>query len=196
MAPLKVQCHKIFCFWFFSWISFPSAPEYSIRTVSNFFKNSQKYSQVKVYHRYQWHQSQICHWCQRPVSMIPVQICHLYQRHRWQIFPPVSLVLLIPVANLPPVSTTPVANNENNYRTADNSKWIRRKNFIYMLTLLPKDVQKKLWKFFWLKIFSICHRCQRHRWCTLSCEYISENFAKKFKMAQMVWSGSSRNWSM
>ncbi len=27
---LKGQCHKIFCFWFFSWISFPPAPEYSI----------------------------------------------------------------------------------------------------------------------------------------------------------------------
>ncbi len=27
---LKGQCHEIFCFWFFSWISFPPAPEYSI----------------------------------------------------------------------------------------------------------------------------------------------------------------------
>ncbi len=32
------------------------------------------------------------------------------QRHRRQIFPPISLVVLIPVANLPPVSTMPVAN--------------------------------------------------------------------------------------
>ncbi len=30
--------------------------------------------------------------------------------------PPVSVVLLIPVANLPPVSATPVANNEINIR--------------------------------------------------------------------------------
>ncbi len=35
---------------------------------------------------------------------------HRYQRHRWQIFPPFSLALLIPVANLPPVSTIPAAN--------------------------------------------------------------------------------------
>jgi hypothetical protein len=83
-ARLKGQCHEIFCFWLFSCISFPPAPEYPIRTVSNFFENSQRYSQVKVHHR--------------------------YQRHRWQILPPVSLVLLIPVANLPPVSTTPAAN--------------------------------------------------------------------------------------
>ncbi len=38
------------------------------------------------------------------------QICHRYQRHRRQILPPVSLVLLTPVANLPPVSTIPAAN--------------------------------------------------------------------------------------
>jgi hypothetical protein len=52
--------------------------------VSNFFENSRRYSQVKVHHR--------------------------YQRHRWQIFPPVLLVLLTPVSNLSPVSTIPAAN--------------------------------------------------------------------------------------
>jgi hypothetical protein len=61
------------------------------------------------------------------------QNCHRYQGHRRQIFPPFLLALLIPVANLPqvstiqaanlpPVSTTPVANNGNNYQTADNLK--------------------------------------------------------------------------
>jgi hypothetical protein len=69
----------------------PPSPEYCIRTVSNFFENSQ----VKVHHRYQRHRWQICHQC---------------QRHRRQIFPPISLVLLIPVANLPPVSTIPAEN--------------------------------------------------------------------------------------
>ena len=81
------------CLWFFSWISFPQAPEYTIRAVSNFF--SGRYLQLKVDHRYQRHR-----W----------QICHRYQRHRRQILPPVSLVFLIPSANLPPVSTTPAAN--------------------------------------------------------------------------------------
>jgi hypothetical protein len=54
-----------------------------IRTVTNFFKNLQRYSQVKVHHQYQgdW-------W----------QICHRYQRHRQQILPTVLLVLLILVA--------------------------------------------------------------------------------------------------
>jgi hypothetical protein len=97
---LKGQCHKIFDFWFFSWISFPPAPEYLIRTVSNFFdindiKNSWRYSQVKVHHRYQQHRWQICYRC---------------QRQRRQILSPVSLVLLIPVAHLPLVSTIPAAN--------------------------------------------------------------------------------------
>jgi len=30
MTSLKGQCHEIFCLWFFSWISFPPAPEYCI----------------------------------------------------------------------------------------------------------------------------------------------------------------------
>ncbi len=69
--------------------------------------------QVKVHHRYQRHRWQIFHRC---------------QRHRWQIAAGIndtggkfatgindnggkfSLVLLIPVANLPPVSTLPAAN--------------------------------------------------------------------------------------
>ncbi len=92
---LKGQCHEIFCFWFFWWISFPPAPEYCIRTVSNIFEKSRRYSQVKVHHQYQRDRRQNC--------------CR-YQRHRRQIFPPISLVLLIPVANLPPVSMIPAAN--------------------------------------------------------------------------------------
>jgi hypothetical protein len=86
---LKGQCHKIFASGFFHESVSPPAPEYPIRTVSNIFKNSRRYSQVKVHHR--------------------------YQRHPWQM-PPVSLT---PVANLPPVSLVlliPVANNGNNIR--------------------------------------------------------------------------------
>jgi hypothetical protein len=37
---------------------------------------------------------------------------HRYQRHRWQILPPVPLVLLISVAKLPPVSTIPAVHLE------------------------------------------------------------------------------------
>ncbi len=75
------------------------------------------------------------------------QICHRCQQHWRQIIPPVSLVLLIPVANLPPASTIRVANNGNNYQTADNLKLTWRKKSFYMLTLLPKGVQRNYWNF-------------------------------------------------
>ncbi len=142
--PLKGQCHEIFCFWFFSWISFPPAPEYPIRTVSNFFENSRRYSQVKVHHRYQRHRWQNC---RRPVSMTPVANCHRYQQ--WE-----------------------------QYQAADTLKWTWRQKCIYMLSLLSKGVPTKLLKCFWLKIFFICHRCQRHQWSTLSCDYLREIWGK------------------
>ncbi len=66
-------------------------------------------------------------------------------------------------------------------------KWTWRQKFIYMLTLLPKGLQTKLLKFFCLKVFSICHRCQRHQWQTLSCEYLRK-FSKKFETALKVYS--------
>ncbi len=58
-----------------------------------------------------------------------------------------------------------------------------------MLTLLSKGVPTKLLKFFWLKIFYICHRCQRHRWSTLSCQYLRD-FWKKFETVLMGYSGA------
>ncbi len=68
--PLKGTVSRDFLLLVFLWISFPPAPEYPIRTVSNFFEHSRRYSQVKVHHRCQRHR-----W----------QICHRYQRHRRQI---------------------------------------------------------------------------------------------------------------
>ncbi len=148
---LKGQCHEIFCFRFFSCITFPQAPDNNIRIISNFFENSRRYSQVKVHHR-----------------------C---QRHRWQILSLVLLVLL-----------TPVANNGNNIRLQTPESELEGKN-IYMFHLLPKGDQTKLLKFFWLKIFSICHRCRWHRWQTLSCEYFRE-FSKKFETVLLEYSGA------
>ncbi len=58
-----------------------------------------------------------------------------------------------------------------------------------MLTLLSKGVPTKFLKFFWLQIFFICHRCQRHRWSTLSCEYLRE-FSKKFETVLIGYSGA------
>ncbi len=47
-------------------------------------------------------------------------------------------------------------------------------------------------KLFWLKSFSICQWCQRHRWCSLRCEYLRE-FSKKFETSLMVYSGAWGN---
>ncbi len=49
----------------------------------------------------------------------------------------------------------------------------------------------KIIKIFMIEDFSICHRCQWHRWWTLSCEYLRE-FSKKFQTALMVYSGAWR----
>ncbi len=111
--------------------------------------------------------------------------------------PPVLLVLLTPVANLPPVSTTPaanLANNGNNIRLQTPESELEGKNF-YMFPLLPKGDQTKLLKFFWLKIFSICHRCRWHRWKNFSREYLRE-FSKKFETVLMEYSGAGGNWFM
>ncbi len=87
---LKWQCHKIFCFRFFSWINFLQAPKNNVMVISSF---SKKFSEIFA--------SQ---------GAPPV-----YQRHLWQM---------------------------EQYRTADNLKWTWRKKFIYMITLLPKEIQR------------------------------------------------------
>jgi hypothetical protein len=43
ILPLKGQCHEIFGFRFSTWISFPQAPDYTIRAVSNFLR---KYTEI------------------------------------------------------------------------------------------------------------------------------------------------------
>ncbi len=87
----KETVSQDFLLLFFLWLIFPQAFDNSIRVLLNFIENSRRYFQVKVHHRYQRHWRQICHQ-------------------------PILLVLLIPTANLPPVSTTPVANNGNTIR--------------------------------------------------------------------------------
>ena len=78
---LKGQCHEIFDFCFFSWISFPQAPEYTNRAVSIFFEYSRRYSQLKVHHRCRWHRWQICRRC----CWYRRQFCRRCRWHRWQI---------------------------------------------------------------------------------------------------------------
>ncbi len=108
------------------------------------------------YRQYQWHRR---------------QICHRYQQHRRKFLPPVTLVLLIPVAFFATgVNDTgskfttrrqwhrwQIAwyqqHGWEQYQTADNLKWTWRKKLIYMLTLLPKSVQNKIIKTFLIEGF-------------------------------------------
>ncbi len=104
---LKGTMSRDFLFLFFYESVSPQPQSLPLGPFRSFFENLRRYSQVEVHHRYQRHRWQICDRC---------------QRHGRQILPPISLLLLIPVANLPPVSLTPVANNGPNYQTAHNLK--------------------------------------------------------------------------
>ena len=157
----------------------PQAPEYTIWAVSNFFKNLRRYSQLNVDHR--------------------------YQRHRQQILPPVSLVLLIPVTNLPPattipaanllpVSTTPVANchwcQRHRWQTMvliSGCRYLKVNLNAKMYTCVNSTIQRcpnKIIKNFLIEDFS-----QLPPVSTLSCEYLRE-FSKNFETVLMGYSGA------
>ncbi len=86
-------------------------------------------------------------------------------------------------ANLPPVSTTPVPRRLTvNFPAVLLVLLIpvaimnlKKKNYLYV-NFTTQRYPNKIFKLSWLKvlIFSICHQCQRHLWCTLSYEYLSE----------------------
>ncbi len=117
----KGTVSRDFCFWFFSWTSFPQASDYASRAVSNFFEYSRRYSQLKVCHRCQRHrwqmektfkQKNFNNFVWTPLgSRVNIYIHFCLQVHfkvtsAWhccQYLPPVSLT---PVANLPLISTT------------------------------------------------------------------------------------------
>ncbi len=56
VTTLKGTVSRDFLLLVFLWISLPPA-KYPIKTVSNFFENSRRYSQVKVHHRYRGRKS-------------------------------------------------------------------------------------------------------------------------------------------
>ncbi len=85
---------------------------------------------------------------------------------------------------LPPVSKTP-----ETISSCRHLKVNSKANIYIYVNSSTQRCPNKIIKFFLLKIFFICHRCQRHRWCTLNCEYLRE-FSKKFETALMVYSGA------
>ncbi len=91
--PLKGHCHEIFRFWFFSWISFPPAPDYTSRPFQIFSKIrgdicSSRCTTGVVDTGGKWEKSSIRIICRRcrlpPVSLIPV--VHLDLRISLRIF--------------------------------------------------------------------------------------------------------------
>jgi hypothetical protein len=58
-----------------------------------------------------------------------------------------------------------------------------------MLTQLSKGVQTKYFNCSDKRLFSICHWCHRHLWCTWSCEYLRK-FLKKFETALFDYYGA------
>ncbi len=152
---------------FFSWISFPQAPEYTKRAVSNFFENSRRYSQLKVHHRCRWHRWQMAkifklknfnYFVWTPLgSRVNIYIIFclqvqfkmtaaLYCTHY---LPPVSLT---PMANLPPASLIPVT-------ICHRCRWHRQQ--------FCRRCRWHRWQ--------ICHRCRWYWWCTLTCDYLRKN---------------------
>ncbi len=215
-TTLKGQCHEVFDFWFFSWISFPQASEYTITAISNFFENSWRYSRLKVHHRCRWHRWQMekifkhkdfSNFIWAPLgSRVNKYINFCLQVHfkvsaAWycpHYLPPVSAT---PVANLPPVSLIPVA-------ICHRRRWHRWQIFRrcrwHWWQICCRRCQRRRWQIATGvnntsgtggKIcrrcrgyrWQICHRCHWHRWCTLTCEYLRE-FSKKFEMTQMLFS--------
>jgi hypothetical protein len=73
---------------------------------------------------------------------------------------------------------------------------LKKKMYLYMLTLLPTGVQTKYLKLLWLKNFYICHLCQWHR-CSGApwAANISAKFLKKIENGlNGILKGCGRNW--
>jgi hypothetical protein len=184
---LKGQCHKIFASAFFM-NHLPPSPRNNIRVISNFIKNLRRYLQVPPLSR----ATGVNDTCSKfAASVIDTGgapslaniSTNFRKKSKW---PKFATSVKDKSGKLLPVSTTLWANNGDKIRLLTSEK------FIYMLILLHKGVPKKWLKFFWLKIFFICHLCQLHRWCRRAVN-ISANFRKNFKQPYWYTQGIGGN---
>ncbi len=194
---LKGQCHEIFCYWFFSWTSFPQASGYTIRAVSNCFENSRRYLQLKVCHRCQRHRRQMEKTfkqknCNNFVSTslgsrvnIYVNFClqvHFKVSAAWYCCHYLPTVSTTPMANLPPVSLIPVAicnwRHWHRWQICRRYRW-HRWQIAAGINITSENGGKNCHRCRWYR-WQICHRCRWYRWCTLTREYLHE-FSKKFE---------------
>ncbi len=126
---------------FFFMNQFPPSPWVYDLGRFEFFRKLRRYSQLKVDHRCQRHRWQICNRC---------------QRHQ---LPPVSVVLLIPVANLPPVSTIPAANVPPVPTTPANCHRCQRHQWQTMRLISGWGYLKVNWRQKFIYVNSTIQRC-------------------------------------
>ncbi len=147
-------------FWLlvFSWISFPQPPKYTIRAVSNFFENLQRYSPAQG---------------APPVSLTPVANWRIFNQKffnyfvwtplgsRVNIYINFCLQVHLKVSAvwycfhyLPPVSLLP----GGKFATGINN---------------TSKTGGKICRCRWHR-WQIGYRCRWYRWCTLTCEYLRE----------------------
>ncbi len=188
IGRLMGQCHEIFDLWFFSWISFPQASEYTITAISNFFENSRRYSLLKVHHRCQWHPWKMEKIFKQenfnPFVWAPLgSRVNIYINFCLQVHFKVSAAWYCS-HYLPPVSTT------QGELVAKFAAGVIDTGGKFAAGVV--DTGGKCHRCHWHRLF---HRCRWHQWCTLTCEYLRE-FSKKFEMILMLFSGAWGKWFM
>ncbi len=206
IAALKGQCHEIFCFCFFSWISFPQASDYNIRAVLNFFENSRRYSQLKVCHRCQRHRWQKLSsrkiliilfghlWvveltyikifafkftlsCQQP-DIVAI-ICHRCHWYRWK--------FATGVIDTGGKFAAGIVDTGGKFATGINDASENGGKICHRCRWYRWQIcHRRRWyrqqfcrRCRWHR-WQICHRCRWYQWCTLTREFLSE-FSKKFE---------------
>ncbi len=174
-------------FWLqvFSWISFPQAPESTIRVVSNFFENSWIYFQLEVHHRCHWHRWQMEKiFNQKSVTYFFGHLWVLELTYRYIFF--FMFILRCQQSDIVPI----ICHHDGKFSNSSNN---------------TSSTGGKICRWCCWYRWQICHWCSWHwgqiccwcrwyLWCTLTCEYLNE-FLKKFEMTLMlhVFSGG---WGM
>ncbi len=170
LYALKGQGQEIFDFWFFSWISFPQAPEYGIQ-----LRPFQIFSKIRGDNRSSRCTTGVLDTGCKGKKLPIIKVLIILFGHLWEVeltckyifafnFTKVSAAwycshYLTPVA-MPPVSTTLRQNCWQNFcRRCHCYRW------------------------------QICHRCRWYQRCTLGCEYLRE-CSNKFETVLMGYSGA------
>ncbi len=167
---------KIFAFHFFSWISFPQAPEYTMRAVSNFFKNSLRYSQLKAHQRCRWHQWQM-------------EKIFNQKNFNYFVWTPFCRRVNIYIKFLFFTFTSRCLQPDMVPNHCHRRRWNQLgSKFATGVNNTSRTGGKICRQCHW-NWWQICRQCHWHRWCTLTYAYLRE-FLKKFEMTLTLFSGA------